>query len=245
MYAILSVLFLKKRRRERLLEERVMEEMSRRRLAIVVAGAAAVLLCCAVPVQAALITLSTHSSDGFLPYTEPEYLDATLDFSVVGNELTLIVTNTTDGNPTGCEFAITEVYFNYDNTVTGLSWDGTATNGWALHDNPDNFHVDGFGYFDVRLYLDPPPNKDIDPGNSETFSFSFIFDGTGSAEDFTTYMSADKGSGDTLGLAAAQFVGGGNPGDAWAYGMTTVPEPATIALLGLGALVLLRKRKSA
>jgi len=219
--------------------------MSRRRLVTVVAGAAALLLCCAVPVQAALITFSTHSSNGFDPYTRAEYLDATLDFSVVvDNELTLTVTNTTEGNPTGCEFDIVEVYFNYNDTVKGLSWNGAATNGWALEVDPDNFHVDAFGYFDVRLYIDPPPDKRIgykSPGNFETFEF--IFGGTGSAEDFTQYKSADKGSGDTLMLAVAQFTGGGpNPGNAWAYG-ATIPEPATIALLGLGALALLRKRK--
>ena len=191
-------------------------------------------------VQAALLTLSTHSSNGS-EYTEAQYLDATLDFTVVDNELTLIVTNTTDGNPADYQFDIVEIYFNYNDTVTGLAWDGAATNGWALHDNPDNFHVDGFGYFDVRLYIDPPPNKSIGPGDSETFNF--IFGGSGTAEDFTTYLSVENG-GDICGLAAAQFVGGGPDGNAWAYGMV-IPEPATVALLGLGGLFLLsRKRRT-
>jgi len=212
--------------------------LSRRRLAIVVAGAAALLLCCAVPVQAALITLSTHSSNGFDPYTLAEYLDATLDFSVVGNDLTLTVTNDTEGNPTGCEFSIVEFYLNYNSTVSGLWWNG-ATNGWDLDDNENGFHVDNFGYFDARLYVTNTP-KDIDPGDSETFDFTF--GGTGSVEDFTTYLSVDLfNEGDTCGLAVAQFVGGGLDGNAWAYG-TTVPEPGTICLLGLGGL-LLRRRK--
>ena len=190
-------------------------------------------------VKAALLTLSTHSSNGFAPYTLPEYLDATLDFTVVDNKLTLIVTNTTDGNPADYQFDIVEVYFNYNNTVTGLTWDGAATNGWALHDNPDNFHVDGFGYFDVRLYIDPPPNKSIGPGDFETFNL--IFGGIGSAEDFTTFLSVENG-GDILGLAVANFDSGGPDGIAWAYGMV-IPEPATIGLLGLGGLFLLIRRK--
>ena len=190
--------------------------------------------------RAAIITLSTHSSDGTI-YTEAEHLDATMEFTVVDNALTLEVTNLTGGAGSDYEFGITEFYFNYNDDVHGVAWlDGPAL-GWLMHDNQDGFHVDGFGWFDVRVYINPQPNKTILSGDSKTFEFAFA--GSGTVDDFTSYLSADDTGEDTPGLVAATFVGGG-PNDTDSAAGMTIPEPATMLMLGLGSLCMLRRRKT-
>ncbi len=212
-------------------------------------------------VQATSLQLSEYSSED-IPYTEAEYLRADLDFvvDVINARLSLTVTNNTfDDSPSTNQtaFDIRELYFNVnEDTVTNLTlfkvwaWDDTGTIINGSHDSEwdNNTVVDfdnkanGFGMFDVLVKGDDN-SVVIAPG----YKFEFIFDiaGTGpfSNADFTTYLSAQFNH-NILGLAAAEFANGGSSGNDSAYGMVT-PEPATICLLGIGigGLVLLRKRR--
>ncbi len=192
----------------------------------VLVTAAAVML--AAPATASIITLSTNSSD----VTLASVLDATLDFEVTGSTLTLSVTNTTVVPDT---FNINELYFNGSDNVLGLT-PLSIPLGWYLLTSQMG---DGFGVFDFALIYGGPEDGPyvIDPG--ETKVFSFTISGTAGEGDFVNEFS-DPIPGGISAIAAAKFVVG--PNDDSAYG-ATIPEPGTVALLGLAGLLGLRRRR--
>lgn len=202
--------------------------------AVLVTAAAAML---AGPATASIITLSTHSSDATLP----SVLNATLDFDVTGSLLTLTVTNTTVVPNT---FNINELYFNGSANVLGLT-PLSIPLGWSFLTTQ---MADGFGMFDFALIdgVDNDPST-IMPG--EVVVFSFTISGTAGKGDFVNEFSdPPPGGGGTLAIAAAKFVfgsgtdPGGDPGPDSAFG-AFVPEPGTLALLGLAGLLGLRRRR--
>ena len=75
-----------------------------------------VLVSCVLPVQAAVLQLSTHVSNGPSP---PDVVDlyATLEFTVVGTELFLTVDNHTDENVSVNQHSIAEMFFNAPDTL--------------------------------------------------------------------------------------------------------------------------------
>jgi hypothetical protein len=223
--------------------------MSRRRFATVVAGATALLLCCAVPVQAALLTLSTHASDGNLP--DASQLDATFEFSIESGQLLLTVSNLTPEGPLDPALNIDEIYFNAKDNITNLNLAGVSagnTNKWVWDffqqedgDGDGNPHqVNGFGKFDMYVKdTTALPKTYINSQDSLTFTFNIT--GTDPVDTDFIELSAQV-DGHIISYAAAKFYDGDGISG---FGATNVPEPATIALLGFGALVLLRKRKRA
>lgn len=202
--------------------------------------------------QATLLTLSTHANnDGDNPI-DPALLDATLDFSVVGNTLTLAVTNLTPENGDDPALKINEIYFNATSNVQGLALIdviGADQDEWVLIFSENGFRVGGFGEFDVSL-TDGQGNSPHVIGPEDTVTFVIdIITGSGpfSGYNFTTEFTTVSAGGDkeepVASLAAAKFYGGDN--GASSYGATNVPEPVTLMLLGLGGLGLLCRRKKA
>ena len=196
--------------------------------------------------QGAVIPLSTHSSDK--PNVPASLMDAIMDLSVadVGHwELTLAVTNMTPETVDDTAFKMSALYFNTSAPITSLTLDsvvGGSKDNWTLTLNMDSILVGGFDLFDISLISNQQNLEWIDP--KETVTFKMTIDGGTppySDTDFFALSSMDSHPDHILAYGAAKFFGGG-PEDLSAIG-AYAPEPTTIALLGLGSLVLLRKRK--
>lgn len=209
-----------------------------------------VFLCIAflsITAQGVVIPLSTHSSE---PASVPaSWLDASMDLSVanVGYwELTLSATNMTPETTGDIAFNMSEIYFNTTAPISSLTLDsvvGGNASDWTLTLDMDNIHVGEFGLFDISIISNNVSSIWIDP--LETLTFKIMIDaGTPpyTDTDFYDLSAMDSHPEHILAYGAAKFFGGG-PEDLSAYG-AYVPEPATILMLGLGALALLRKRKA-
>ena len=99
--------------------------------------------------------LSDYSSNG-AGAPDVNEMDATLNFDVVGNTLTLGVTNDTPDPtiPGAFSLNINEIYFNTSENITGLSLtaiDGAPLSKWTLTYNVNNIQVNDFGLYDVSL----------------------------------------------------------------------------------------------
>ena len=198
--------------------------------------------------QGVVIPLSSHSSEPGGPNSVPaSWLDASMDLSVanVGYwELTLDVTNLTPENAGDLAFKMSELYFNTTAPITSLSLDSVSSGNvsdWTLTLDMDNRPCDGFGLFDISITSNDLSSVWIDP--LETLTFKIMIDaGTPPYTDTDFYDLSFQNDNHILAYGAAKFVKSSEPGDLSAYG-AYVPEPATILMLGLGALALLIKRR--
>jgi len=196
---------------------------------------------CVQPAEGAVLRLSDHSSDDEFPYLTP-YLDAEFDFTVVDDTLTLGVANLTPELEDDPTFKINNIYFNFSDKVQTLDLisatdsEGSPMSGWKLKVRENSFMVGGFGRFDVYLNgghgCHPPV---VRPGYTVNFDFQITGIGPFADTDFIALSSPVGGH--IRSYAAAKFYND----DASAYGATCIPEPATVCLLGLGALVLVRR----
>lgn len=223
----------------------------RSRLLIAVAGFS-ILLILQAGLQASIILSEFSSSPGL----DPSFLDAEVIFGVVGSILTISFENLTPGGDDG--YNVREIYFNATSNVTGLVLDNTVVGGinetgfWELLSSPPVLPANGYGSFDYALKLIPVPpestnfdkNKEID--GEEDGVFTLTASGAGIApSNFETKFSALVEFDDTPMILAAKFVRGpgDNGGGGSAFG--AVPEPASMMLLGLGAIGLIRRHRKA
>ncbi|MGB2806460.1 MAG: PEP-CTERM sorting domain-containing protein [Sedimentisphaerales bacterium] len=193
--------------------------------------------------QGVVIPLSTHSSGPSVPAS---WLDASMNLSVadVGYwELTLAVSNLTPENAGDTAFDMSKLYFNTSAPISSLTLNSVSVGNvsdWTLTLNMDNIQCDGFGMFDISIITSDITSIYID--EQETVTFKITIDGgTPPYSDTDFYDLSFQNDHHILAYGAAKFIHGG-PGDLSAYG-GYVPEPATILMLGSGALALLRKRR--
>jgi hypothetical protein len=116
----------------------------------------------------------------------------------------------------------------------------SAVSSVAFSTGVDAFQADGDGKFDIRFGLPPPPGDFAAKFTAgETLVFDLTYGSALSATDFD-FGSAPGGGQGTF-HAAAQVQGIG-PSDADSGWIGPVPEPGLAWLLGLGAVVVLKRR---
>jgi hypothetical protein len=190
-------------------------------------------------VHAGLITLCNFSTDE----TPAEDLDTTMEFTLTGNMLTIVVTNLTDGSDNGVDtgYDITAFYFNATDNILDLKLEDPDA-GWVLYSWSNITKAGGCGQFDYAIIGGISNNPIIVEGEtSQTFTLSITHGGSVVSEsDFYTEMSRSP-PGDNPMLVAAKFQRGIN--DDSAYGGTNTPEPTMISLFGLGSIFVFVKRK--
>ena len=143
----------------------------------------------------------------------------------------------------GIHEKVAGVYINLDPTIdpTGLIFSGTAKTGSfedpVISQGADDFKADGDGYYDILISFDNTV-ADSAFNYGDTVTYTITLDGL-TADSFD-FLSAPGGGNGPYKTAAHLLSLGGEDGDsAWA----TVPEPATIGLLGLGTVLLRRRKK--
>ena len=195
--------------------------------------------------QASLILgLSAEFSGATPPEGTPPWLNATFEDSVVPDEVTLTLStpNLTDAE------SVKEWAFNLDPLLdpTNLVFSEASRTGSFEPASPDittgtNFwQADGDGYFDIKITFsnqDGPPMRFGD-GDGVVYTITGISGLTADSFDFIS--EPDGGGGEYKTVAHVLGIGPTDDQSGW----VATPEPATLGVLLIGSLALLRKRKA-
>ena len=204
--------------------------------------ATATLLASAASINAGVLKfdMSVEFSGATPPAGVSPWISATLDDGGTPGSVTLTLENT---NLIASEF-IDAWYLNLDDSldVTDLIFSAPSKTGTfsdpSISLSQNAFKADGDGRYDILIdFAQSGPNR-FGVGESVQFTITGIANLL--ASDFNFLSAPDGGNGPFLAAAHVQGIGSGGNDSGW----VTTPEPGSLALLGLGAVTLLRRRKA-
>lgn len=137
---------------------------------------------------------------------------------------------------------ILDTVLNVDDAASATNFALTTTGDWSYKDPTNGISSDGSGGYNVLVSGNLNAGKV--PKDASIYSFQFVTDAVGTVTidavsgNWSTFTAAVGQAGEALFDTYGTV--GGLP---YANDIVVVPEPMTIALLGLGGLFLLRRRK--
>ena len=190
-----------------------------------------------------ILDMSVEYSGATPPEGAAPWLRARFDDTDV-DEVTVTLSAT---NLTGSE-SVKQWMFNLDTNLdpTALSISFSLGDSSGSFNTPiistglDAFKADGDGYFDILIDFKPTngPNKRLGAGEAAVFIITGISGLT--ADSFNFISEPNGGAGEYKTVSHVVGIGQGCQYSGW----IATPEPATLAVLLIGSLALLRKRKA-
>lgn len=174
--------------------------------------------------------------EGAAPWLRASFVDSVVDDEVI---LTLSTPNLTDAE------CVKEWGFNLNTNYNSANLVFSAPSKTGSFDNPtittgtNHFLADGDGYFDIKILFSQADGSSarFGVGDGVVYTISGIVGLT--AGWFDVISAPNGGAGEYKTVAHVRAIGAEDDDSGW-----VAPEPATLGLLLIGSLVLLRKRRT-